>query len=101
MKNTVPNRPTNQNKHGSTGNNTGLAKVSVSCFTGTFVVNQCWFSASTFMVKIATFANHQTVNTNHKKQKVGQHHQTNRCPTFFYSYFNPKKLYFFVTFTRK
>jgi hypothetical protein len=34
--------------------NTGLAKVAVQCSADTFVVNQNWFSASTFVVKIAT-----------------------------------------------
>jgi hypothetical protein len=36
--------------------NTGLAKVAVQCSADTFVVNQSWFSASIFVVKIATFA---------------------------------------------
>jgi len=36
--------------------NSGLAKVAVQCSADTFVVNQNRFSASTFMVKIATFA---------------------------------------------
>ena len=34
--------------------NTGLAKVAVQCSADSFVVNQTWFSASTFVVKIAT-----------------------------------------------
>jgi DNA replication protein DnaC len=38
-----------------------LAKVAVQCSADTFVVNQSWFSASTFVVKIATFAKRQTV----------------------------------------
>jgi len=41
--------------------NTGLAKVAVQCSADTFVVNQNWFSASTFVVKIATFAKPETV----------------------------------------
>jgi hypothetical protein len=41
--------------------NTGLAKVAVQCSADTFVVNQSWFSASIFVVKIATFAKPQTV----------------------------------------
>jgi hypothetical protein len=41
--------------------NTGLAKVAVRCFANTFVVNQNWFSASTFVVKIATFAKPENV----------------------------------------
>jgi len=41
-----------------------LAKVAVQCSADTFVVNQKWFSASTFVVKIATFAKRQTVSTN-------------------------------------
>ncbi|MBK7359191.1 MAG: hypothetical protein IPJ80_11280 [Saprospiraceae bacterium] len=41
--------------------NTSLAKVAVQCSADTFVVNQTWFSASTFMVKIATFAKLETV----------------------------------------
>ena len=42
--------------------NTGLAKVAVQCSADTFVVNQNWFSASTFVVKIATFAKPETVS---------------------------------------
>jgi hypothetical protein len=38
-----------------------LAKVAVQCSAGTFVVNQIWFSASAFVVKIATFAKRQNV----------------------------------------
>jgi hypothetical protein len=45
----------------NTAGNRRLAKVAVQCFADTFVVNQNWFSASTFVVKIATFAKHQTV----------------------------------------
>ncbi len=41
-----------------TAYNTGLAKVAVQCSADTFVV---WFSASTFVVKIATFAKPETV----------------------------------------
>jgi len=41
--------------------NSGLAKVAVQCSADTFVVNQIWFSASTFVVKIATFAKPETV----------------------------------------
>jgi hypothetical protein len=41
--------------------NTGLAKVAVQCSADTFVVNQNWFSASTFVVKIATFAKPENV----------------------------------------
>jgi hypothetical protein len=41
--------------------NTGLAKVAVQSSADTFVVNQSWFSASTFVVKIATFAKPETV----------------------------------------
>jgi len=44
--------------------NRRLAKVAVQCSADTFVVNQIWFSASTFVVKIATFA---------KRQNVGGH----------------------------
>jgi hypothetical protein len=43
------------NKH------TGLAKVAVECSADTFVVNQSWFSASTFVVKIPAFAKPKTV----------------------------------------
>ena len=46
--------------------NTGLAKVAVQCSADTFVVNQNWFSASTFVVKIATFAKPETVSGNFK-----------------------------------
>jgi uncharacterized membrane protein SpoIIM required for sporulation len=42
--------------------NTGLAKVAVQSSADTFVVNQSWFSASTFVVKIATFAKPETVS---------------------------------------
>jgi len=41
-----------------------LAKVAVQCSVDTFVVNQVWFSASTFVVKIATFAKRQNVGCN-------------------------------------
>jgi len=41
--------------------NRRLAKVAVQCSADTFVVNQIWFSASTFVVKIATFAKRQNV----------------------------------------
>jgi hypothetical protein len=45
----------------TTGYNTGLAKVAVQCSADTFVVNQNWFSASTFVVKNATFAKPENV----------------------------------------
>jgi len=45
----------------TTGYNSGLAKVAVQCSADTFVVNQIWFSASTFVVKIAIFAKPQNV----------------------------------------
>ena len=48
--------------------NTGLAKVAVQFSGGTFVVNQTWFSASTFVVKIATFAKPQNVGNNWDSQ---------------------------------
>jgi hypothetical protein len=38
-----------------------LAKVAVQCSADTFVVNQSWFSASTFVGKIATFAKPENV----------------------------------------
>jgi len=43
--------------------NSGLAKVAVQCSVDPprRMVNQIWFSASTFVVKIATFAKQQTV----------------------------------------
>lgn len=44
--------------------NTGLAKVAVHCSADTFVVNKVWFSASTFVVKIATFAKPEIVSGN-------------------------------------
>jgi hypothetical protein len=47
--------------------NTGLAKVAVQCSADTFVVNQNWFSASTFVVKIATFAKPENVKLYSKK----------------------------------
>ena len=37
---TATNRPTNHGRQGSTGGNTGLAKVAVQCYADTFVVNQ-------------------------------------------------------------
>jgi hypothetical protein len=37
--------------------NTGLAKVAVQCSADTFMFDQIWFSASTFVVKIATLSN--------------------------------------------
>ncbi len=46
----------------TTATNTGLAKVAVKCSADTFVVNQSWFSASTFVVKIATFAKPENVS---------------------------------------
>jgi hypothetical protein len=45
----------------TTGYNTGLAKVAVQCPADTFVVNQNLFSASIFVVKIATFAKPENV----------------------------------------
>jgi hypothetical protein len=51
--------------------NTGLAKVAVQCSADTFVVNQNWFSASTFVVKIATFAKPENV-TGHCKTTLKQ-----------------------------
>ena len=39
--------------------NKGLAKVAVQCSTDTFAVHQSLFSASIFVVKIATFAKRQ------------------------------------------
>jgi hypothetical protein len=44
-----------------TAYNTGLAKVAIQYSADTFVVNQSLFSASTFVVKIATFAKPETV----------------------------------------
>ena len=41
--------------------NTGLAKVAVQCSADTFVVNEHWFSALTFVVKNATFAKPENV----------------------------------------
>ncbi len=46
--------------------NTGLAKVAVQCSADTFMVNQIWFSASTFVVKIATFAKPENVSGNYE-----------------------------------
>jgi hypothetical protein len=34
--------------------------MAVQCFADTFVKNKVWFSASTFVVKIATFAKPET-----------------------------------------
>ncbi len=36
--------------------NSSLAKVAVQCYADTFVFNQSWFSASTFVVKIDILA---------------------------------------------
>ncbi|MDP3567667.1 hypothetical protein [Sediminibacterium sp.] len=44
--------------------NTGLAKVAVKCSADTFVVNQNWFSASTFVVKIAIIVKPETFSKN-------------------------------------
>jgi hypothetical protein len=46
--------------------NTGLAKVAVQCSADTFVVNQSLVLASTFVVKIATFAKPENVTSNPK-----------------------------------
>jgi hypothetical protein len=40
MKETTMNRLTNHGRQGSTGGNTGLAKVAVQCFADIFVVYQ-------------------------------------------------------------
>jgi hypothetical protein len=60
--------------------NTGLAKVAVQCSADSFVVNQNWFSASTFVVKIATFAKPETVMGKLKKRHNG-HRQTREPPS--------------------
>ena len=51
-----------------TAANTGLAKVAVQYSADTFVVNQTWFSALTFVVKIATFAKPENVMHNFMRQ---------------------------------
>jgi hypothetical protein len=61
----------------NTAGNRRLAKVAVQCFADTFVVNQNWFSASTFVVKIATFAKHQTV-IGHFKRRQREKENRNR-----------------------
>ena len=43
--------------------NSTYKKVAVQCSADTFVVIKVWFSASTFVVKIATFAKPKTVIT--------------------------------------
>ena len=48
--------------------NTGLAKVAVQSSADTFVVNQSWFSASTFVVKIATFVKPENVISKPKRR---------------------------------
>jgi hypothetical protein len=53
----------------NTAGNRRLAKVAVQCSADTFVVNQSWFSASTFVVKIATFAKRQNVVRQLKKRQ--------------------------------
>jgi len=44
--------------------NTGLAKVAVQCSAVTLWLIKVWFSASTFVVNIATFAKPETVTGN-------------------------------------
>jgi hypothetical protein len=51
-----------------------LAKVAVQFSADTFVVNQSWFSASTFVVKIATFAKPENVRC----RRSGQHNPRNK-----------------------
>ena len=48
--------------------NSTYKKLAVQCSADTFVVNQTWFSASTFVVKIATFAKPQNVGNNWDSQ---------------------------------
>jgi hypothetical protein len=71
--------------------NTGLAKVAVQCSADTFTFGaaysvwliKVWFSASTFVVKIATFAKPENVMGKFKKR---QRHsgQTREPPKFYF-----------------
>ena len=53
--------------------------MAVQCSADTFVVNQNWFSASTFVVKIATFAKPETVISKPKGRPCN--HQTDTKTT--------------------
>jgi hypothetical protein len=48
-------------------NSLGFAKVAAHCSAGTFLVNQNWFSESTFVFKIATFIIFKNVTDNIQK----------------------------------
>ena len=54
--------------------NSTYKKLAVQCSADTFVVNQNWFSASTFVVKISTFAKPETVISKPKGRPCN--HQT-------------------------
>jgi len=58
--------------------NRRLAKVAVQCPADTFVVNQSWFSASTFVVKIATLAKRQNVTSNFMTEQATYEIITNK-----------------------
>ena len=58
----MENGKTSKDDRKTTTANTGLAKVAVQSSADTFVVNQSWFSASTFVVKIATLAKPENVS---------------------------------------
>jgi hypothetical protein len=45
-------------------NNTGFANVAVQCSADTLVVNQSWFSASTFVLKNLHIAKPENVGHN-------------------------------------
>jgi len=51
MRNLDNNKTRNSGRTRKPATNTGLAKVAVQCSADSFVVNQSWFSASTFVVK--------------------------------------------------
>jgi len=60
-------------KNINTAHNTGLAKVAVQYSADTFVVNQTRFSASTFVVKIATVNTQELKTLTNINKKKRQH----------------------------
>ena len=64
------NRLTNRTKEEHRTDNSTYKKLGVQCFLGTFVVNQNWFSASIFVVEIATFAKPETVMSHPMKTNL-------------------------------
>jgi hypothetical protein len=73
-----------------------LAKVAVQCYAESFVVNQSLFSASTFVVKIATFAKRQNVMGKLNKQYRNGRQQTREPPALhFDSRFRLTTIFYF------